>query len=182
MRQYLGAGRNAILQSPHLPTNQAGLYLVRLRVNQPGVSFEHPVLQYHVVPETKAGKAADELSVIRQTSPLPFAVYKPATEFRWKAVKGAKAYQLEIHNMDTSPPDSVQVYSPDVNKTSSNNLAPESKPVTGIVLPANKTSVKLSAMSQQYLQRGHRYRWRVIAVGTDGSVIGVSGMQEIQTP
>jgi hypothetical protein len=186
MRQYLGAGRNAILQSPHLPTSQTGLYMVRLRVNQPGVSFEYPVLQYQVVPEAKVGKASGELSVISQTSPLPFAVYQPATEFRWKAIKGAKAYQLEIHKMDTSAPDrssnKVQVYSPDVNKTSSSNLATESKPVTGIVLPATKTSVKLSAMSQQYLQQGHRYRWRVIAIGTDGSVIGVSGMQEIQTP
>jgi hypothetical protein len=180
MRQYLGAGRNAILQSPKLPTNQTGRYLVRLRVNQPGVSFEYPVLQYLVLPETKVGKAAGELSVISLNSPLPFAMYKPATEFRWKTIKGAKAYQLEIHNIDPGLPDNVAVYSSKMDNAI--KRPPQTKPVTGIVLPANKTSVKLSAMSQQYLQRGHRYHWRVVAIGTDGSVIAVSGMREIQTP
>ena len=182
IRQYLGAGRNAILQSPLLPTVQTGLHLVRLRINQPTVSFELPVLQYHVIPDREEEKQKVVLSDIRLLSPLPSDLYESGAEFRWEAVQGASAYQLEIHDIETSAVEEVPARSLEEVDTDAKSRSPQSRPVTGILLPADQATAKLSEMSQQYLLQGHRYQWRVIAINANGAVVAASKMQEIRTP
>lgn len=180
LRQYLGAGRNAVLQSPPLPTSVIGTHLVRLRIRQPVTAAQFPVLTYHVNKQVQ--DAGVNLVEIRLSAPGPGAQYSADTSFSWLAVEGASAYQLEIYDTGTTAAADVVAPSPETQGDSYARSRELPSPVTGILLPAEKTSTTLTAMSRQYLRSGHRYRWRVIAIGDGGAVIGESGLQEISTP
>jgi hypothetical protein len=180
LRQYLGAGRNAVLQSPPLPTSMIGTHLVRLRIKQPVTAARFPALTYHVNKQVQ--DAGVNLVEIRLSAPGPGARYSADTSFSWLAVEGASAYQLEIHDAGTAAAFDVVAPSPETQGDSYARSRELPSPVTGILLPAEKTSTTLTAMSRQYLRSGHRYRWRVIAIGDGGAVIGESGLQEISTP
>jgi hypothetical protein len=182
LRQYLGAGRYVILLSPPLPTTSIGTHFVRLRVKQPADAIEFPELTYQVNRQTRGGMLEKDLAVIRLRSPQPMAQFETETEFSWQSIAGASAYQLEIHDAGVAGINSVPERSLEESVAQSGNGRNHMPPVTGILVPAARTSAVLSALSREYLQREHRYFWRVIAIGPGGSVIATSDMQEINIP
>lgn len=93
VRRHLGSGQRTSLPAPPLPTDQIGLYLVRLRVLEPALSFEEPLLRYYVAsPEIPA-----EPALVRLVGPPHRSDLTSETVFRWQAVPGARAYRLELH-------------------------------------------------------------------------------------
>lgn len=180
IRQYLGAGRTAILQSPPLPTTIPGNHIVQLKIRRPTVAYELPALQYNVNAALNSISPGN-LQVITLQAPGPFALLREDTEFRWQEIPGARAYQLEIYipgNQDSRdiPPESLE--------TQTGSTAPRTgtPPVTGILIPADRTYAQLSMPSLKYLDPARPYLWRVIAIGENGSVLGVSELQELRTP
>lgn len=165
--EFIGAGGEVILRSPRLPSAQTGLYLVRLRITQPAPFFETPVLSYFVIqrPVTQPPPVT-----IRLTTPFTGAHLAADTTFAWSPVHGAAAYQIEFYPSSGLPA-----------LTAPRPRAPHGRRVTGMLLPAKQTAVALSALVRSHLKRGD-YRWRVIALGAGGRIIGRSAPRSIYVP
>lgn len=182
VRQYLASGETVKLKSPTLPTDTAGLYLLRLRITDPVPGFETPVIRYFV----GRGRPGKELppEPLGVVSPAPLAFLASDTAFVWEPVKGAKAYQLEVyatgrHTAGDLPDLGAGEIAPRPEEAARALQAP---PVAGVLLPAARTSAVLSAAARRHLEPGQAYLWRVLAIGPDGSVIGVSPPRELRTP
>lgn len=192
VRRYLGAGGRVILQSPSLPTDITGQYLVRLQIlktasNPNGVEFTNklpdglPTLRYTVGQKGTSG-AVYSLPPIKTQFPLNNAFLKADTRFNWQSIKNAKAYQLELYLPE-------KFKRPNINPSTNINAKPindavieNKKPSTGLLIPATKTSLALSALSREALKRGQTYYWRIIAIDADGQVLTTSALKEIRTP
>jgi len=188
VRSYLGAGGRAILRSPPLPATANGQYLVRLQIrktttNPNGVEFTTnlpaglPVLRYTVSQQGEGG-ATYALPPIKTSSPLKNTLLNASTRFRWQAVKGAKAYQLELYLPDLHKRPSAD----DKNLPLEESLINNKSPATGLLVPAKKTSLSLSALSRDTLRHNQIYYWRIIAISNDGQVLTTSPLKTIRTP
>ena len=176
-RSLAGRGR-VTLQSPELPTSAQGLHIVRLVPTDPELRFAVPELKYFVVPRRDATAAPAGQHIVLSGPPEGTQI-TTETEFSWQSVPGAAVYQLEIYPIRPSqpvPPGQVQpiggalLVDPD-------ELA--SRPITGIVLPADQTSTSLKIYSLAHLEAGRPYLWRIKAISGTGAVIGTSPVGRI---
>lgn len=176
-RSLAGRGR-VTLQSPELPTSAQGLHIVRLVPTDPELRFAVPELKYFIVPRRDATAAPAGQHIVLSGPPEGTQI-TTETEFSWQSVPGAAVYQLEIYPIRPSqpvPPGQVQpiggalLVDPD-------ELA--SRPITGIVLPADKTSTSLKIYSLAHLEAGRPYLWRIKAISGTGAVIGTSPVGRI---
>ena len=171
-KQYLLSGGQVTLQSPLLPSDQVGNYLVRLNIgnaNNRGNNANNreriPTMTYTINSST-ANNSNSQLAKLIQQSPLVDAFLMPSTEFKWQATQGAFAYQLELH---TKPIHNI------------NPIAIEQElPVTGVLIPASKTRLKIGKVSRTYLIPGNNYFWRVIAINEAGQIIARSEFRKIR--
>ncbi|MFO7602839.1 MAG: hypothetical protein R6X06_03380 [Gammaproteobacteria bacterium] len=155
--RQVGSGQSLRLQSPPLPTRQAGNHLVRFRLLEPGLSEEPPVLQY-VVRQTSTPTVAPLSSV----TPAPNASLDQHTVFEWQAVAGAESYKLEV--VGAMPmEDAVAV-----------------PPLTGILIKSRTHRTRLTRSLLQKLQPGETYWWRVEALDAQGEVIAASAWSSIK--
>jgi hypothetical protein len=184
VNQYLPAtGEKKVLKSPALPTEASGLYLVRLRVTDPALTFEPPVIRYFVT-EPKAGRQGLP-QALNAYSPGPLALLAGDTKFSWEPIAGAKAYQLEVYRVARDSGRGL----PDLGGADANRLDPAlvaralaQAPVTGMLVPGRQTTTPISGAARLRLEPGQVYVWRVRAIGADGSIIGESAPREIRTP
>jgi hypothetical protein len=154
-KQFVLAGSEIKLQSPILPSSRNGLYLVRLKLNNPNPNFEMPILRYTVVPQT-----SEQPKSLLVGSPPQDAVLSTQTQFSWQAVSGAKVYQVEVF-----------LEQPNDTAYSTKQLI---RPVTGTQVPATKETLSFNAISLAHLRTGQTYYWRVIAVDQAGKVLAIS--------
>lgn len=159
-RQYVGGALPLELQSPPLPTQRLGRYLVRLSVHEPLASPQPTPLLYQVM---GAPSGAD--LVLQQ--PADGTLLGPDTPFRWSPVAGASAYLLELLPEFPDPMDRT----------------PDTPARSGAALvPADSTELQLSALVRHGLQSGQRYRWRVLALDREGRTLAQSTPRRIQMP
>ncbi|VAW55047.1 hypothetical protein MNBD_GAMMA05-222 [hydrothermal vent metagenome] len=192
IRRYLGAGGRVILQSPPLPTDITGQYLVRLQIlktlsNPNGVEFTNdlpdglPVLRYTIGRKSSGGETFI-LPLIKTQFPLNNAFLKVDTRFNWQSVKNAKAYQLELYLPDTHDRPTINPSTNVGDKPIDDSVINNKRPSTGLLIPATETSLALSTLSREALKRGKTYYWRIIAIGADGHVLTTSALKKIRTP
>jgi len=106
VRQPVAGGRRTVITSPPLPTRFEGSNRVRLRLIDPAVVFEEPVLQYYVTPESPlSDKQEPRLMLI--TAPDAGTPLTLTTRFAWQAVPGTQVYKLEIFGAPTGPAEIV---------------------------------------------------------------------------
>mgnify|MGYP000144414261 FL=1 len=164
-KQYLLSGGQITLQSPSLPSTNNGNYLVRLKVGGIDNRDRLPTIRY-IINQSALDNSNSDIAKLSQKSPLIDALLVPSTEFKWSAVGSASAYQLEIHSKPTH---------------SINSLALEQEPpITGVLIPANKTRIKVGSVSRTYLIPGNNYYWRVIAINETGQIIARSEFRRIK--
>ncbi len=171
LRQYLSASGNIVLQSPLLPTDTTGNYRVRLRIISPRTPFSVPELEYRIQP-TPATATPRSTALLSVTEPPAGATLTAATVFRWQAVPGASAYQLELYEQ------------PLMDRTASDTGTPVGaarRPLTGLVVPAGDHA-RLSRLARSHLTPGGIYHWRVIAIGADGRVLAISDSRPLHIP
>ncbi|MBB3060533.1 hypothetical protein [Microbulbifer rhizosphaerae] len=173
VRQYLGGGQEASLQSPVLPTDEAGLYLLRLRLLQPSLESDSIELRYQV-----SGKPAAPVfvPVLPVTSPQAGTALDAATEFRWRPAAGTRAYQLELY--DQPPSAATSVTSSEPGTVPAEMTA---APATGVLLQGNTDRTRLSPTVLHRLLPGRIYYWRVSAVNAEGAIVAASPIQSIRT-
>jgi hypothetical protein len=94
VHEYLTFGSRTTIRTPTvppLPTFEPGLHRLTLRVLQPAVSFEIPVITYYV---TAAPAAPPRLELV---APEQGATMSPsAATFQWTPVPGASAYRIDL--------------------------------------------------------------------------------------
>jgi len=56
------------------------------------------------------------------------------------------------------------------------------RPLTGVVLPAAITELRLQDYTLAHLPGDRRYQWSVKALGADGALLGISPPREIYKP
>ena len=175
VRRYLGAGREAALQSPLLPSDEVGLYLLRLRLAQPGSDQGSIVLRYQV----SEGSLTESLrvSILAVIQPAPASTLKPGTEFRWRSRSDAHAYQLELYGQ----PLAIGLCADNCGDNKERATLGE-RPTTGMLLPSGDTSTVLSPSVFSYLEAGKAYYWRVVAMDAAGTIVAASSLREIRMP
>ncbi len=178
VRQYLVGTGKQTLRSPILPTDLSGLYIVRLRVTDPVPGFDQPALRYFV----SSGKPGEVLPImpIGLITPPHQTLLAPDTVFSWEAIRGARAYQVELYARAMTPADKLPSLGGDAGAAPP--TLPGTPPVTGILVVGTQTRTALSAAARSHLQPGRIYLWRVVAIGGDGSVVGESPVREIRLP
>jgi hypothetical protein len=176
-RQSLVGSETKTVTSPALPTDIAGLYLVRLRITDPATAFETPVIRYFVTdPQTPAVRPPVPMGLV---TPPNQVLLTGDTAFAWDVIPGARAYQLEIYAKPRTAGDSL----PDLGGSSSTALVlPPTPPVAGMMVAGARTRTTLSEAARARLISGQNYLWRVLAIGNDGSVIGESSVREVRMP
>lgn len=170
VRQYLGAGQQASLRSPALPTDEPGLYLLRLRVVQPMLEQNDIVLRYQV---SGASRAGSERVPILNAMISQRTVLDADTEFQWRRVRNAHAYQLELYD---ELPESAEPKQPD-----NVPAAFDASPTTGLVVKGSAKRTRLSPAVLHQLLPEQTYYWRVVAVDASGIVLAASPLQTIRT-
>lgn len=164
-KQYLLSGGSITLQSPDLLTQQPGDYLVRLNVHKLDDRFEMPIIRY-VINASASSRTNRQVEKLRISFPAEDALLTAHTQFSWKAVNKAAAYQIEIY----SQPDRV-------SRIAGQKTAP---PVTGVLIPATKTKMKISDISRAHLLSGSVYYWQVVAFSENGDEIARSDYRRIK--
>ena len=178
VRQFLGAGGRIYLQSPILPSDIQGNYILRLRVREPSsLGFTQPVLRYSVN-ESGDTTVRRDLPPVKVSTPKNNSLLNSDTRFTWQSVRGAKAYQLELYLADDKKPLSSELSQITYDETSivKKSLA------TGILVPGKKTSLSIGTLSRQHLRPRENYLWRIIAIGQSGEIISTSPIRIIKTP
>ncbi|WP_111642591.1 hypothetical protein [Marinimicrobium alkaliphilum] len=173
VRQYLGAGQQATLQSPVLPVEEAGLYLLRLRLIQP--RFEQDTLDLRYQVSSRSTEPA-RVPVLRVSAPAAGAPLRADTRFQWRPVAQTRAYQLELYER---PPTATNTDTQREPHTAAAEMT--EAPTTGMLLPGNTESTQLSPAALQRLAPGRTYYWRIVAVNADGAIVAASPVQPIQT-
>ncbi len=159
-KQFVLAGSEIKLQSPVLPNARNGLYLVRLRIDNPNPGLPIPELRYTVI-----SKSEDQPKTLLVGSPPQNAVLSTETKFSWQAVAGAKVYQVEIF-----------VGLPDDSSPVTSELK---RPITGTQVSANQQMLSFNSISLSHLNPGQNYYWRVIAVNPKGKVLAISKPRQL---
>lgn len=172
-REYLGGGREGTLRSPALPTDEAGLYLLRLRLLQPSLERDRIELRYQVSDRTTAASAL--VPMLRVSGPGKGRALDSATEFRWRPVAGSHAYQLELYERPPSAAEPAASSGPGRLPAEMDRA-----PATGMLLPGNSDRTRLSAGVLHRLRPGGVYYWRVIAINSDGAVVAASPVRSIR--
>jgi len=179
-RGLLGHGPQ-VAQSPALPTDTPGYYVVRLRITDPPPGFDTPQLSYYVGDKHSARAGYTPMTV---TGPDDGAVFDRDTRFSWRPVSGAKAYKVELFASPGTDP--FRLPDVDARGASSNpalvRKALSSPPAAGMIVAASQTEVALSSLTRAKLRPRSTYFWRVQAIGADGVVIGSAQARELRVP
>lgn len=173
VRQYLGAGQQATLQSPVLPTDEAGLYLLRLRLIEPRFERSTIELRYQV-----SGRPAEPALVplLRVNAPQTGAALGDDTLFQWHPVAQTRAYQLELYERPPTAAHSSTQREPNTAVAEMTET-----PTTGMLLTGETEHTRLSPAVLQRLAPGRTYYWRIVALNADGTVVAASPVQPLQT-
>lgn len=180
-RQLTGSGRQFTLRSPPIPTQDAGLYLVRLRVTQPDTFFEEPIIRYFINPGLKPEAPIQQL---RLGKPNEGSVLARQTQFSWDPVAGAQYYRLEIYPTGNANPSYRLPSLGAGTDLPERPVAPEAdqRPISGALISADTPELVLSDLSFSHLERGRQYLWRVQAFDEYGRLIGESPLRRTLLP
>ena len=148
------------INSPLLPTDATGIYLVRFRFIDPVLEGDIPTLRYNV---TALG--AENVKQVKVISPSDGATFTPDTVYKWEPIPGANAYKLEIIEL-----------APEKIPEEGGNY----KPVTGLLLKANDAETVINKAVAQHLSKGKTYWWHVIGLNSSGVPVGQSNWASIR--
>ncbi|GAB4371299.1 MAG: hypothetical protein Kow00114_32110 [Kiloniellaceae bacterium] len=185
VRQPVGGSGRTVLTSPPLPTRFEGNAFVRLVITDPDTFFEEPELQFYVTPESPLPEKQEPRLLLVNT-PEPGTPLTLTTRFAWQAVPGARLYKLELFGAPPPPGDVVAGNA----ATAPVPLDPlpdgaqieERRALTGMVVPAAVTELRLQGHTLAHLPGDRHYQWTVTALGDNGALLAVSPPREIYKP
>lgn len=179
VRKYLLTGERATFVSPNLPTTIAGAYMVRMRITSPAPGFDSPVIRYFV---GARGASVAPPQPIRVGSPVDHVWFNKNTRFKWEPVKNALHYRLEVYSRPQETDIAGALPNLGDGQTSKKPIRLQGGPVAGMMLSSNIWQTALSASAQSHLLGGRWYYWRIVAIGKDGKIVGLSPIREMRMP
>jgi len=154
VRQQLSRQQLNILNSPPLPTDKVGKYILRFCVrgieNADAIDISCTGIAVETVYQVVA---ADGLPAVLELVAPDTGDVSPDTAFAWQGNSGAVAYQLQVYAIVAGS---------------------DSTFVTGMMLPDSSTSTELSRLVLSRLETGKAYEWRVNALDGRGQSVGLS--------
>ena len=163
--------QRSTLRSPALPTTRAGKYLLRFcAAGRPDGDVTGDALCPNADLVATAtyvvqGRTETPVAVIGGLAPNAQAA-SGRSPFRWQAVDGAAAYQLQIFELASPAADRAVVRS--------DSVGAEPRFVAGMLLERTTTAAPLTELTRSKLRAGQRYLWRVTAHDGEGRTIGSS--------
>jgi hypothetical protein len=154
VREPLGGRQLITLETPALPTQATGRYALRFCVDQTAQVLDPCAGDATAVQGSYEVLPGDAAAAIRGISPASGRL-GANTQFAWPQVSGTTTYQLQIFEKLPGPDG-------------------EPRFVTGMLVPAETTTLPLSALVRRKLQAGHAYLWRITAHDADGGLIARS--------
>lgn len=159
-RQVTGFATNS-LESPILPGNGTGIYLVRLRFLEPLLSGEIPTLQYVV--NTARRPLIRSMTLL---APGNGTILSDQTVFKWQAARDVSAYKIEFIEPPASNDRQVNLKG--------------YKPVAGVLVKREDLQTTIGDAVAENLQSGRIYWWHVVGLEESGRVISQSAWRSIQ--
>ncbi len=164
VRETLAPVQRAVIESPRLPTQVRGRYVLRFCLETPDATDEECIDSSSSVQTLYEITAHENVAEIRSLQPNGLAA-GPATPFRWSEVEGATTYQLQIFLPGTPASGALESVSES-----------ELQFVTGLLVPSGTSQTALSELVRSKLEPGRRYSWRVTAHDVDGRLLARSPM------
>lgn len=162
LRRFLGAGRKLIIESPTLPSQSTGSYILRLSVTSPEVEFEPLLLHYSII---RGSSFEQAIQTIRLITPPNRHSINEQSMFSWEPIASATQYQLEIYE---SPKGNQPLDTPN-----------DKVLATGILLPSNELESTLTPLTIQHLKKGKTYYWRAVAIDANGLLVAKSEFRQV---
>ncbi|HEU4529927.1 MAG TPA: hypothetical protein VFR59_02030 [Steroidobacteraceae bacterium] len=183
VRETLAPVQRAVIDSPLLPTQVRGRYVLRFCLEPTDAADEECADSSSSVQTLYEIAAQGGAAEIRTLQPNGLAA-GPGTPFRWSEVTGAITYQLQIFLPGTPAPGALldgdvarTATAPgtdDADEVAASGHDPQF--VTGLLVPAGTSQTALSELVRSRLQPGQRYLWRVTAHDADGRLLASSRM------
>lgn len=151
VRAPLGGSQQHTLDSPPLPTDISGRYLLRFCVEPAARAGTDCASSVTTVQTLYAVTPDETVPLLRGLAPDNLAA-DASTVFEWGAVAGVTTYQFQVFRA----------------------ADPEPLFVGGMLLDESVTRTTLSAATRARLEPGRRYLWRVTAHGADGRLLARS--------
>ena len=161
VRQALGGSRRLTLTSPQLPTNIAGLHILRfrpLRLDQRSILINESLVELrYLVRESADGET---IALIEPAETVPLT---PSTQFVWRPAAGAAHHRLEFVGDGTAP------------------VGLDDARLAAVDLPGTGNSVRLRPFTLHRLAgtRGRIY-WRIVAYDGAGHPIAQSALRRLR--
>ncbi len=183
VREPLAPVQRAVIESPQLPTQARGRYVLRFCLETQEAGTEECVDSSSTVQTLYEIAAYERVAEIDGVQPNGLAA-GPATPFRWSEVQGATTYQLQIFLPGTPAPGALLDGDSPANASpaSASDPASASGPasvsdlhfVTGLLVPGETSRAALSELVRSKLEPGRRYLWRVTAHDVEGRLLARS--------
>ncbi|MGM0632190.1 MAG: hypothetical protein ACQETO_03350 [Pseudomonadota bacterium] len=176
VRDYLAGTREVTLESPVLPSREAGIYRVRLRVLEPSLDTDELLLTYRVTEQSVQQR--QRVPTIDMAPPRQIRSIDENTEFRWQPVQGSDVYRLEFYDQwpDGELPDGR------VDDTMTQQAGFALSPSTGLMVNGRQSSARLGRAVARRLRPGESYYWRLVAIDGEGRVLGASRLHSLAIP
>lgn len=202
VRRQIGGGGRTSLESPKLPTDRTGLFLVRLKIEPTSdqhLDFEEPTLRYYV---SQDGGARAAPAIITVFEPSHLGELHADTLFRWAPLDGARAYRVELHDyeavehrylrFDAGNPAFAELRSPGGRERTHEAFGPtmapgapevpDGRPAAGVLVTGDASETRLSDWAFRELEPGRSYVFVVRAMAAGGIPIGVSPPRLLHVP
>ncbi len=168
VRKNIHTNQRFELNSPELPTDNPGRFLLQFCVTNTGASNVSAFCQEDLSARSAYQVQGDRRLAVKRIqgiSPSNKEVNE-STPFTWQALPNTSMYQLQIF--------SLSVVDDTLPSSKEDGKLLEPRFLVGMMLPKEQTLTRLSDLVRDKLKDGQRYLWRLSAIDISGRLIGVS--------
>jgi hypothetical protein len=157
VREYLTSFQRVSLRSPLLPTNNAGSYVLRLRIDSPEVSFTLPMVQYFIEVKPELIDQVKSTIPLLILNPPPGKSAVASTNFKWSSVPETSVYRFEIY----------------LDEAMSSDI------VAAALVKNENTNLLLTPLMYDHLASGKTYWFRVVSIDKEGRLVANSQLSPL---
>jgi len=171
-------GQNRVQVSRTFTARGTGRHVVRFRVQEPNLLVDQTVIQYYVGVDPDQVSPAALPAPLSVLSPAPNSIAEDGLEVSWGGLPDTATHVL----IEFFTPDQLFA-EPNANEREqrSSSLLVRGAPTAGLVVPADRSSARLSRLTREHLDTAERLYMRVSAL-EDGVTVGVSPLRRLNAP
>lgn len=171
-------GQNRVQVSRTFTARGTGRHVVRFRLQEPELLVDQAVIQYYVGVDPDQVSPAALPAPLSVLSPAPNSIAEEGLEVAWGNLPGAATHVLiEFFTSDQlfAEPNASE------REQRSSSLLVRGEPTAGMVVPADRSSARVSRLTREHLGGAERLYMRVSAL-EDGVTVAVSPLRRLNAP